>query len=94
MPYELLKRLCSALLPEKIEGQAEIDKLRVLHTAGLIQVDIPLSQPERGSHCYPGNAIVMSVTPKGQAVARQTTPSLSGPVRKAAHRPSVPSPFF
>ncbi|MFM9927225.1 hypothetical protein VLK31_29880 [Variovorax sp. H27-G14] len=94
MPHELLKRLCSALLPEKIEGQVDIDKLTVLRKAGLIEVDIPQSQPERGRHCYPGNAIVMRVTPKGRAAATQETPGLPCSTSPAAKRPSVPSPFL
>ena len=95
MPYELLKRLCSAQLPEKIDDPAEIDKLQVLRAAQLIEVDIPLAQAERGGHCYAGNAIVMRVTPKGRAAASRSTRALpSGVLVRAARRSGVPLTFL
>lgn len=95
MPYELLKRLCAAQLPEKIGDPSEIDKLKVLRGAGLIEVDIPYAQPERGHQSYCGYAIVMRVTPTGRSAASKLTRVLpSGVIVKTARRPSVPSPFL
>jgi len=95
MPYELLKRLCSAQLPGKIEDPAGIDKLQVLRTAQLIEVDMPLAQPEREGHCHGGNAIVMQVAPEGRAAARRSTRALpGGVVVRVARRSGVPSPFL
>lgn len=95
MPYELLTRLCSAQLPQKIDDPSEIDKLQTLRTEGLIEVDIPCPQSERGGHCYAGNAIVMRVTSKGRAAASKRTRALPcGVVVRTARRSSVPSPFL
>ena len=95
MPYELLKQLCVTELPEKIGDPSEIDKLKVLRAEGLIEVDIPYAQPERGRQCYCGNAIVMRVTPTGRAAASKQTRILpcDGVVKTTRHR-SVPSPFL
>lgn len=94
MPYALLIRLCCAKLPETIGEQAEIDKLRFLQAQGLIEADIPYALPERGHHCYSGNATVMCVTRRGHLVAQQTQPGLPLSEVSEPGRPSVSSPFF
>ncbi len=94
MPYQLLNRLCSAKLPETIGAQAEIDKLRFLQAHGLIEADIPHALPERGHHCYSGNAIVMCVTGQGHLAAKQAQSGLPPPDLSDPERPSVPSPFL
>lgn len=94
MPYELLNRLCTAALPETVGEQVEIDKLQFLKEKGLVEADIPYAQPERGHHCYCGNAIVMSVTPLGHLIAKQGQSSLAVPDVSSSVRPSAPSPFL
>lgn len=84
MPFELLKRLCCAELPLKIEEQSEIDKLMVLMAAKLIEADLPPRRQERGHYCYTGSAIVMRVTPLGHAAMKgrkdDPTPDAFDPV--------------
>ncbi len=95
MAWNLLKRLCTAQLPEEINQPEDIDKLQLLRRWGLVEADIPLATPERGGHCYAGNAIVMRVTSQGRAAAKRNTRALpGGVVVRTARRQSAPSPFL
>ena len=73
MSNELLKRLCCAQLPTKIEMALDIDQLVILKNAGLIEADIPQKQQEIGCEHYVGQAIVMRVTARGQQVCLAAT---------------------
>lgn len=69
MPMHLLRRLCCARLPLLIDDQAEIRMCEVLHSAGLIEAELPPLQHQRGRIVYSGQATVMRVTPKGHAAS-------------------------
>jgi len=78
MPFELLKRLSCEKLPVNVEAQEDIDKLLILHAAGLIEADIPESKEQRGYHTYAGQTIVMKVTQRGQAALQSGIVDLHG----------------
>ena len=66
MPMDCLRRIAERDLPCSIYDLAEIDKLRVLRAAGLIQAFIPLpDRLNRGQMCQKA-AQVLAITQKGR----------------------------
>jgi len=66
MPMELLKRLADIDLPVALYAPADIDRLRVLRAAGLVEALIPpVETLEGGAHLHK-TAQVLCITDKGR----------------------------
>ncbi|HYP70897.1 MAG TPA: hypothetical protein VEP93_08410 [Variovorax sp.] len=66
MPMELLRRLVNQELPVALYAPADIDRLRVLRAADLVEALIPpVEILEGGAHVHKA-AQVLCVTPKGR----------------------------
>lgn len=63
MPLELLRELAVNPLPREVQGEAEIDKVRVLAAAGMILAELPPSGQD-------GRALVREVTGFGRATLK------------------------
>lgn len=79
MPMELLGRLCCANLPLKVDDQSDIQKCDVLRAERLIEAELPPVRHLRGRTLYSGHATVMSVTAKGQSVAKRNNDAKPAP---------------
>ena len=76
MPMELLRQLADQALPLALYAPADIDRLRVLRAAGLVQALIPPVETLEGGAQLHKAAQVLCITPKGRgALARETEPA-------------------
>lgn len=78
MPMEFLLSLAQGDLPRTIEDIAEIDKLRVLTAAGLVEAELP--DVQSGAQ----RAEVSVITPEGRAALRKSFPGVDLARRRAA----------
>lgn len=70
MPMDFLRRIAERDLPCTVYDPGEIDHLRVLRAAGLIQAFIPLpDRLNRGQMCQKA-AQVLAITQKGRDVLK------------------------
>jgi hypothetical protein len=67
MPFEYLREIAQTQLPLTVDQEANIDKLRVLHAAGLVSVMLP-SPTTAGPEQF---ARVLAITPKGRQMLAQ-----------------------
>ncbi|MBS0451327.1 MAG: hypothetical protein JSS14_08450 [Proteobacteria bacterium] len=73
MPMELLRRLASQELPTALYAPYDIDRLRVLRAAELVDALIPPVESLEGGAQVHKAAQVLSITPKGRlALADET----------------------
>ena len=73
MPMELLRRLASQELPAAIYAPSDIDRLRVLRAAELVDALIPPVETLEGGAQVHKAAQVLSITSKGRrALADET----------------------
>jgi hypothetical protein len=76
MPMELLRRLADMELPLALYAPADIDRLRVLRAAQLVEALIPPVETLEGGAQVHKSAQVLCITSKGrQALARETEAS-------------------
>ena len=62
MPTEYLREIAQLQLPLTVEGEANIDKLRILQAADLVSVILPIANENVKF------ATVLAITQKGQEV--------------------------
>jgi hypothetical protein len=77
MPIELMRTLAESGLPTVVEGTAEIDKLRILVAAELIEAQLP---PVTSAS---QTAEVLDFTAQGRAALRKAYPHLHLPCTPA-----------
>lgn len=77
MPIELMRTLAESGLPTVVEGTAEIDKLRILVAAELVEARLP-SVNAAGQ-----TAEVTDFTAEGRAALRKAYPGLDLPCTPA-----------
>lgn len=68
MPFNLLTSLARSDRPVAIAEAEDIDKLRVLHDAGLVEARIPGVSDRRLLPTYAGQAVFLSVTDRGRTL--------------------------
>ncbi len=70
MPLRLLERLCCAHLPMHFKDDDVIEKCVMLHSAGMIDADLPPVIFDGERKRFAAEAIVMCVTPRGYELTR------------------------
>lgn len=66
MPFELLRRLSAAEAPVVLSDLEDINMLRVLTAASMVEAEIPPVVEVEGHRTYAGPAKVWKVTAKGR----------------------------
>jgi hypothetical protein len=65
MPLEFLRKIAHESLPLAVYAPADIDRLRVLRAAELVNALIPPAEPLEGGGQSHKAAQVLAITPKG-----------------------------
>jgi hypothetical protein len=89
MPMELLRQIAQQPLPYTVYAPAEIDKLRVLRAAELVNAFIPPAESLPSGCESHRPAQVLGITPKGQQALVGQLQDALGPL--SAARPSIPA---
>ncbi|MDM0029072.1 hypothetical protein [Variovorax saccharolyticus] len=66
MAMDLLKQLASSPLPAYFSSPEDIDKIRLLRAAGLVQALVPADRPPSTAEAVGRVAEVTAITPKGR----------------------------
>ena len=74
MPFDLLQRLLRADLPVSVQDPSEIEKVLILHAAGMIVANIPMPVLIGGGYAYAHAAEIVAITAQGVAAARPRRP--------------------
>jgi len=66
MPFELAKRMCAAEPPVVLGDLEDINMLRVLSVAGMVEAELPPVIAVEGRRRYAGTAKVWKLTAEGR----------------------------